>query len=129
MQMSDKNLCHSFGEVLDYLRLLMAAEVKESPLEPPFLFGMDEKELQIKSHESGFVLPSYLHGVLAGRINKLRTKVRELELFAVKVFSTETENNPLHGDKINRSDIVLGLNRLSSALWYLFCESINEHRQ
>ena len=107
-------LCANFWEVLDLLRAIMAAEVKETPLPPPFLFGMEAEEIHRLSHNSGSIsLPAYTQGALAARINTLRAKVREAELFAVKVFGPEGEEKP-------REDIILALNRLSSALWYLF---------
>ena len=119
-------LCANLGEVLDYLREIMAAEVKEIPLPPPCLFGMDAEEIHRQSHSmEGFrpspknlhqeevYLPHYTHGALAARINTLRAKVREVELCAVRVFCPE--------EGPERGDIILALNRLSSALWWLFC--------
>ena len=107
------------GEILDCLRAVMAAEVKETPLEPPFLFGMDAEEIHDRSHNAGGKLlqfPSYTQGPLAARINTLRAKVREAELLAVRVFG------PQDDAAADREDIILVLNRLSSALWWLFCE-------
>ena len=111
----------SLGEILEYLRVLMAAEVKETPLPPPFLFGMDADELHRRSRDTegtfGTIpLPAYTQGPLAVRLNTLRTKVREAELLAVKVFGP--------AENIQREDIILALNRLSSALWWLFCKSV-----
>ena len=113
----EKEICEKLGEVLDYLRNIMAAEVKETELKPPFLFGLDAKEIHWRSHHTGgFVLPSYTHGPVAARINTLRAKVREVELLAVRVFGEDPKP---------RDDIILALNRLSSALWWLFCSYIN----
>jgi len=111
-------ICRNLGEILDYLRLLMAAEVKESPLPPPFLFGMDAEEIHCRSYTtewSGAALPCYTQGPLAARLNTLRTKIREAELLAVRVFGPVAEED-------EREDIILALNRLSSALWWLYCE-------
>ena len=111
---------HSLGEILEYLRTLMAAEVKGTPLPPPFLFGMDSEEIHSRSHdiEGSFgkapALPSYTQGPLAARINTLRAKIRKAELLAVKVFGP--------GETNEREDIILALNRLSSALWWLYCK-------
>ena len=120
------DLCAQLGEVLAYLRDIMSAEVKEMPLAPPFLFGMEDEEIRRASLGPGngilppeAMLPSYTQGALAARINTLRTKVRELELFAVKVFGPGAEP-----DQYPREDIILALNRLSSALWWLFCRQI-----
>jgi ethanolamine utilization cobalamin adenosyltransferase len=126
--LGEKGLCANLGEILDCLRAIVSSEVKETPLPPPFLFGMNEEEIHRKSHET-FVgvtdfkamLPAYTHGPMAARLNVLRTKIREAELLAVKVFGTGTSP----GDEgQGRDDIVLALNRLSSALWWLFCERI-----
>ena len=114
----NEKLCGNFGEVLDCLRSIMAADVKEVPLKPFTIFGMDSDTVRLKSHDSGnFEIPSHSHGILAARINSLRTSVRELEVSAVKVYGS------------NREDIVLYLNRLSSALWWLYGQFINDHRQ
>ncbi|MCL2318747.1 MAG: hypothetical protein FWC45_01575 [Treponema sp.] len=122
--------CGYLGEILDYLRSLMAAEVTEMPLPPPFLFGMDAEELHRKSYDplirNGVPpqLPAYTQGPLAVRLNTLRAKVREAELLAVRVFGpgVHDEEEPGNSDGAQREDIILALNRLSSALWWLYCE-------
>ena len=131
---AESEICRSLGEVLDFLRALMAAEVKESPLPPPSLFGMDAEDLHRQSHNTGKVLkvnqlPSHTQGKLAARLNLLRTKVREAELLAVKVFGPpdnfdNTETDDTKGTK-PREDIILALNRLSSALWFLYCKYLS----
>ena len=127
-ELEENEFCSSLGEILDYLRALMAAEVKETPLAPPFLFGMDAEEIHRESHrafisdgDGNAVLPSYTQGALAARLNTLRAKVREVEIAAVRVFGPHGDSEP-HGE---REDIILALNRLSSALWWLFCECAN----
>ena len=112
----EEGLCSNFGEVLNFLREIMVSEVKETPLKPLFLFGMNADEIHWRSHHTGsFILPDYRQGALAARINTLRTKVREVELLAIKVMGEERSDGP------PRDDIILALNRLSSALWWLFC--------
>jgi ethanolamine utilization cobalamin adenosyltransferase len=98
----------------------MAAEVKEIPLQPLFLFGLEADELHRRSHEIFLkdmdgkpVPPDYTHGPMTARLNKLRAKTREVELLAVKVFSNE------------RDDIIIALNRLSSAFWWFICQRQN----
>jgi len=114
MEKGNEKLCNYFGEILDCLRSIMAADVKDEPLPPFTIFGMDSDTIRLKSHDSGkFEIPNYSHGILAARINTLRTSVRELELCAVKVYESK------------REDIVLYLNRLSSALWWLYGQFIN----
>ena len=118
--LGEEGMCLNLGEVLALLRSLMSAEVRETPLPPPVLFGMDAEELHRRSHDpkGTFTLPAYTQGPLAARINTLRAKVRETELLAVKVFGP--------GETPQREDIILALNRLSSALWWLFCSHTAE---
>jgi ethanolamine utilization cobalamin adenosyltransferase len=111
----------------------MAAEVKESPLLPPVLFGMDAGEIRRQSHECVItnaegkpILPDYTQGPLAARLNALRAKTREVELFAVKVFGPR-EPNETEQSSPEREDIILALNRLSSALWLLTCRAAGEN--
>ena len=114
------DFCGYLGEILEYLRAIMAAEVKEKPLAPPALFGKNADEIHQLSHNTGGKLPplpSYTQGRLAARINTLRTRVREAELLGVRVFGPKET-----GPDDEREDIILALNRLSSALWWLFCE-------
>ena len=121
-------VCGYLGEILGCLRNIIAAEVKETPLPPPFLFGMDAEEIHRQSHNAGgklFALPSYTQGPLAARINTLRAKVREAELLGVRVFGPGDAGESVSADFYPREDIILALNRLSSALWWLFCEYIS----
>ena len=135
-QSGEPGICRSLGEILDYLRLLMAAEVKGTPLPPPFLFGRDAEEIHRLSHQplapndggKTVPLPDYTQGPVAARLNTLRAKVREAELLAVKVFGSPEAEEPAEEPaekptEESRDDIILALNRLSSALWWLYCES------
>jgi ethanolamine utilization cobalamin adenosyltransferase len=112
------------GEVLGCLRNILAAEVKEKPLAPPELFGLDAEELRRQSHDVkgsfgiAHPVPDYRMGPLALRLNTLRTRVREGELLAVKVFG--------QGRNPAREDIILAMNRLSSALYWLFCGLVSK---
>ena len=137
MEKGETDLCAHLGEVLDYCRAIMAAEVKETPLPPPFLFGMDAEEIHRKSHQpmangaggKAIPLPDYTQGALAARINTLRAKIREAELVAVRAFGPEEQPEvkpPSQGSKEIREDIILALKRLSSALWLLFCWYVSE---
>ena len=110
----DDELVGCLGEVLEYLRSMMAAEVMEKSLLPPALFEMDPEELHQRSHNAGdknFAFPCHEQGPLAVRLNTLRARVREVELAAIDAFD-------------QRDDIILGLNRLSSALWWLYSEYV-----
>ena len=130
-------LCASLGEILGFLRAIMAAEVKETPLPQLSLFGIELEEIHRQSHDIegslGIIppLPSYTQGPLAVRLNTLRTKVREAELLAVKVFGSEENMHGTHAgegevsDFYPGEDIILALNRLSSAFWWLYCRNIS----
>jgi ethanolamine utilization cobalamin adenosyltransferase len=124
-RLGEEEFCGYLGEILDFLRALMAAEVKDTPLLPPLLFGMDAEEIHRRSHAAAgktFIFPSYTQGPLAARLNSLRAHVRELELLAVRVFGPEEIAEAALDE---REDIILALNRLSSALWWLFLRHVN----
>jgi ethanolamine utilization cobalamin adenosyltransferase len=116
--------CKALGEALLLVRKLMSAEVNEQPLEQVKLFGLEADELHRQSHQVkdffGFPhpVPEYRMGALPLRLNTLRTRVREVELIAVRTFSSAAGQG--------REDIVRALNRLSSALYWLFCRSLSE---
>lgn len=115
--------CRALGELLDCVRDLLSAEVNERPAGEPKLFGLSLDELRDQSHRVKEVfgidhpLPDYRHGAVALRLNTLRARVRETELAALRIFA--------EGE---REDIVRVLNRLSSALWWLFCRRVSENR-
>lgn len=105
-------------EMLTFVRSILSAEVREKPLEDWRLLGMREAELRDYSHH----IPERLgipHPVLdAGmgtavlQLNLLRTQARECELAAAAAFGAE------------RGDLILALNRLSSAIYILMCREL-----
>ncbi len=105
------------GDALGLVRAVLAAEVRETPVPPWKLDGMDAQEVHRCSHhpeEFGFpghILPSAEHGLLSVQLNRLRTLTREAELAAVQAF--------WDGRSLTREDIVLALNRLSSYFYVL----------
>jgi ethanolamine utilization cobalamin adenosyltransferase len=111
------------GEILLCLREIMSAEVNESPLASPRLFGLSAGELREQTHnvKAAFGIPhpnpEYTMGAVALRLNTLRTRVRSVELLAVRTFCPQ--------GKYPREDIILTLNRLSSAVYWLFCRHIS----
>lgn len=108
------------GEVLDHVRRVLGAEVKEEPLEETPLLGLDQDGLRRVSHDvRGEIgidhpIPGWEMGELALRLNTLRTQVREAELAAVTAFDYPGE--------APRGDIIREMNRLSSAVYILFCQ-------
>ncbi|HWR44121.1 hypothetical protein, partial [Sporomusa sp.] len=96
---------------------LMVAEVREQPIEFGTLFGWKADEIREMSHhpDKYFGIPhtpmSYQDGWVVARLNSLRSKIREVELYANRAFTAEDGT-------CSRPDIILQLNRLSS-LFYI----------
>ena len=111
------------GEVLERVRQVLGAEVKEEPLLEAALLGMDQEELRRASHDirgrfgMDHPIPGWEMGELALRINTLRTRVREAELAAATAFEAPGE--------APRPDIIRELNRLSSAVYLIFCRVVS----
>lgn len=109
----------ALDEVLRFLRLTLAAEVKEEPLQPMQLLGMDSWQLRDVSHHVQkhigipHPVPDYRMGRLCVALNRLRTQVREVELCAAHAFFV--------GETNTRPDLIEGLNRLSSCIYIIFC--------
>ena len=112
-----------FDEAAAYLQKIMAAEVKNEAFRPSGFFGLSAEEIhrqsQVVKEAFGLAehpLPEPGMGPLAARINLLRTRVREGELLAVRVFG---------GFFGRRMDLISAMNLLSSALWWLFCKHVS----
>jgi ethanolamine utilization cobalamin adenosyltransferase len=114
---------NALGEIVLFVRDIMSAEVNERPLAQVKLFGLTLDELHDQTHNVkdffGFPhpVPDYTMGVLPIRLNTLRTRLREAEITAVRTFFCETDQK--------RDDIIYALNRLSSAVYWLYCRSLN----
>jgi len=113
--------CQDLDELLAYVQAMLGAEVKDEPLAPIKLLGMDSAEIRRCSHRVkeyigiDHPIPSYRMGKLCVALNELRTQVRETELCAVNAFAHEGQQA--------HSDIIEGLNRLSSCVYILFCRA------
>lgn len=111
------------GEVLDHVRRVLGAEVKNQPLEESPLMGMDQAALRRTSHDVrgsfgiDHPIPSWEMGELALRLNTLRTRVREAELAAAAAFEAPGE--------APREDILREMNRLSSAVYIILCKLLS----
>ena len=114
----NKELCAQLGELLDHVRCVLGAEVKDQTLEPKKLFGYDHSQLRYVSHhvkeELGIdhPVPDYRMGMTALKLNTLRTCIREAELAAAAAFPG------------NRPDLIEEMNRLSSGAYILFCRQV-----
>jgi ethanolamine utilization cobalamin adenosyltransferase len=128
--LGEKWYCERLGEVLNCLRNILAAEVRETSLPEFRLFGLSGEELHAQSHDVQGVfgiawpLPDYTMGPLAVRLNTLRARLREGELLAVKTFWVH-DGDGNSGGRCGREDINLAMNRLSSAAFWLFCRCLS----
>jgi ethanolamine utilization cobalamin adenosyltransferase len=129
-RMGEEWYTERLGEVLNCLRNILAAEVKETPLPELSLFGLSVEELHTQSHNVqktfgiAHPVPDYTMGPLAVRLNTLRTRVREGELCAVGAFWVNGADG-VSGGRCSREDIIRALNRLSSAVYWLFCRYLS----
>lgn len=117
-------LADDLEDVLRCTRAILAAEVKDEPLAELSLLGLDAAGLRYHSHHVGELigggsqpLPDASMSDTALSLNRLRTLVRAAELKAVEAFERRDGGS-------ERNDIVLALNRLSSAVHIMFCREI-----
>jgi ethanolamine utilization cobalamin adenosyltransferase len=115
-------------EILDFIRSLLSAEYKCTPLNELRLLGLSSTELRERSHnpEEYFgrkhLVMHHSMGPLCLRLNLLRTVVREAELTAVTAF-----RDPADLTKCKREDIVEALNRLSSLFYILIYKYLSKN--
>lgn len=109
-------LVDALGEVLALCRNILAAEVKQTPLADWTLFGLDAEGVHKASHTPPHYVPDERMGETAMALNRLRARSRELELDWLAAYPSE-----------ERPDIVLALNRISSALYVLFRREVNPY--
>jgi ethanolamine utilization cobalamin adenosyltransferase len=107
------------GEVLAYVKAILRAEVLTEPLEEMPLFGLDAAELRRQSHHPreffgiGHFFTTVDDGEAVVLLNELRTGARHVELVAYDAFKGAD------GRPCEREDIILALNRLSSAFYLM----------
>lgn len=117
-----KTLSEDMSKILDYLRKILRAEVLEEQLELITFNGWNDAEIRDRSHHPDkyfgikHFMPDPKFGKLMAALNQLRTQVRELEILAVDAFVIEEEN------RVERQDILLALNRLSSIVYIVMCQ-------
>lgn len=110
------SLLTDLGDVLSLCRNILGSEVKQTPLPEWSLLGMTPEQIHQMSHQPPHVIPDYRMGQTAVALNRLRALSRELELCWLDADSGA-----------ERPDIVLALNRLSSALYVLFRREVKQH--
>lgn len=106
------------GQVVEFLWKIMAAEVRETPMAEEAILGMDFEELRRASQDvqqafgMEHPMPDCSMGRLCVELNSLRTQVREAEIAAISALP-------------ERTDILQAMNRLSSAVYVIFCRLLS----
>lgn len=119
-ELGEEKLVSDLGDILHSTRLILGAEVKEEALNSVQILGMNADKLREQSHQVKkyfgieHPIPDYSMGRMAVQLNHLRTKVREVELAAAHTFISES-------GLVERADIIEHLNRMSSAVYIVFC--------
>lgn len=119
----EEAVVRDLGELLDCTRQILSAEVKDEPLAPMDLLGLDSDGLRYASHHVKKVfgidhpIPHYQMGQLCLALNSLRTQVREVELSAARAFCRE--------GTAQRGDLIECLNRLSSCVYIILCRKLS----
>lgn len=117
----EHEIVKDLDEILSFTKKALSAEVNDTPFGELTLLGMNSGELRYKSQNVretfgiDHPVPSYRHGAVCAALNKLRTLVRETELAAAEAFPS------------SRIDIIEALNRLSSAVYILYCGKLSGH--
>lgn len=105
-------------QLLELARQIVRCDVLDEPLEEKSLCGLTMEELRSHSHrpQDYYGKPHFMPRVSDGKkvlqLNRLRTQAREAERLAAAAFATEA------GD-CSRTDLLRGLNRMSSMLYIL----------
>lgn len=112
------DLTNHLSALAAYCREITGAEYDEREVAPLQLAGLTEAEIREASHWPDRILgiahvtPGFNDHELLLQLNLLRCQARETELVAASAF-TGSDGRPA------RPDLILALNRLSSAVYYL----------
>ena len=118
-ELKETRAADDLGQLNDFTGKILAAEVKDQPLEEGSLLGMDSDRIRYVSHhvkESFGIdhpIPNFRMGRLCVMLNRLRAQVRETELSAARAFPA------------GRTDIIQALNRLSSCVYIILCRKLS----
>lgn len=121
---SIKGLPADLEAILKYLRILIRAEVTETPLPDLEFRGWNMDEIKARSHYPeryfgiGHLFPASQHGIAVARLNLLRTLCRETELAGVAAFTGS--------EAVRRQDLITGLNRLNSLFYVMMIMIISD---
>lgn len=120
LEKGEQELAAKLDDVAEFARQIMLAEVKNMEFNLKNLLGLSLQDLRERSHnpEKFFGVKhtnlSCQDGFIVAKLHYLRAKAREVELYANRAFTSES-------GECSRTDIILALNRLSSALYILVC--------
>jgi propanediol utilization protein/ethanolamine utilization cobalamin adenosyltransferase len=124
----ETKLAAQLEEIAQRAQQLMTAEVKNQPLEFGTLLGWQADQIRAMSHQPdkyfgiSHTPMTYQDGWVVARLNSLRSKIREVELYANHAF-TDSDGS------CHRPDILLHLNRLSSLFYILLCQRRSRQRE
>lgn len=119
-----KELIEDLTQIFDFTKTIMRAEVMDETLQFIDFKGWSDEDIREYSHYPDkyfgvkHFIPDPRYGKMFASINILRTLVRELEVTAVDAFYDEDSKT------VEREDIVLALNRLSSLIYIIMCQYI-----
>lgn len=106
------------GEILDFVRRIVAWEVLDEPVSQDTLCGLDQDQIRQRSHfpqeyyHQPHFMPAHTDGEEILHLNRCRCAARSAELSAVQAF--------LQPDgTAQRVDILQAMNRISSMLYLL----------
>jgi ethanolamine utilization protein EutL len=117
-----RGLVGELGEILELARALVGAEVTDTEIPPPTLWGMTADEIRDATHHTHqlygipFMYPDVRQGPVVAKLSLARAIAREAEVATLAAF-------PPAGGLVTaapaRADLPHALNRISSALYLL----------
>lgn len=124
---ADAEFVADLDSVLENLNMMMRADVLDEPFNVEKIIGLTHEELRERSHNpqkfyniKQMVMPDHRFGATYAMLNYIRASVRELEVAAVAAFH--------NGKTVERTDMIQGLNRMSSAMHIVMCKYLAAHR-
>lgn len=120
----ETGIVEDLQQLLELCRQILAAEVKDEPLQALKVMGMDSRQIRHDSQQVKKVfgidhpIPHYKMGRVCVALNRLRAQVREAELCAVHAFTG-------CDGACRRSDLVEALNRMSGCVYIILCRKLS----
>lgn len=117
------DLINDLEIIFEYTKKIMRAEVLEEELAFIEFRGWGEGDIREYSHHPDKYFgvkhfsPDPKYGKVISKLNLLRAQTREVELAAIDAFYKE--------ESVDRGDIVIALNRMSSLLYLTMCQCIS----